>query len=157
MKTAFMASLYLPESTSSSRRILSAMYTCGLEWFVEAYGCSPTKLRDLAILRTLFLALITDLDLHTVGETLWHQFPHAGGITGLALLSESHLACHTFPEYGSICFNLFSCRPHRDWDFEVQLRRYLEAERVRVRSVEREYRDLELREQARESVSEAAS
>jgi S-adenosylmethionine decarboxylase len=111
----------------------------GVEWIVEAHGCPPGGLRDLTVLRTLFLALIDDLGLHTVGEIVWHQFPHTGGITGLALLSESHLACHTFPEHGSICLNLFSCRPRPRWDFESRLREYLGAEDVRVRDVMRDY------------------
>ncbi|MGA3043100.1 MAG: S-adenosylmethionine decarboxylase [Bryobacteraceae bacterium] len=111
----------------------------GVEWIVEAHGCPAHGLRDLGVLRTLFLQLIDDLELHTVGEILWHQFPHTGGITGLALLSESHLACHTFPEHGSICLNLFSCRPRPRWDFETRLRELLGAEEVMVRDVERDY------------------
>jgi len=104
----------------------------------------PAGLRDLALLRTLFAALIGDLGLHTVGEILWHQFPKTGGITGLALLSESHLACHTFPEHGSICLNLFSCRPRPRWDFETRLREYLGAQDVRVRDVTRDYIPVEV-------------
>jgi len=111
----------------------------GVEWIVEAHGCPPEGLRDLAVLRTLFLALIDDLELHTVGEILWHQFPNTGGITGLALLSESHLTCHTFPEHGSICLNLFSCRPRPRWDFEGRLREFLGAGEVVVRDLARDY------------------
>jgi S-adenosylmethionine decarboxylase len=111
----------------------------GVEWIVEAHGCLPGGLRDLGLLRRLFLAIIDELELHTVGEILWHQFPDTGGITGLALLSESHLTCHTFPEYGSICLNLFSCRPRPRWDFEGRLREYLGADEVTVRDVAREY------------------
>ena len=51
------------------------------------------------------------MDLHPLGKTSWHQFPNTGGITGVSLLTESHLACHTFPEYGSLCLNVFCCRP----------------------------------------------
>jgi S-adenosylmethionine decarboxylase len=111
----------------------------GVEWIVEAHGCSPDGLRDLSVLRTLFAALIDDLGLHTVGEILWHRFPDAGGITGLALLSESHLTCHTFPEHGSICLNVFSCRPRPRCDFESRLREYLGAQRTSVRDVMRDY------------------
>jgi S-adenosylmethionine decarboxylase len=111
----------------------------GVEWIVEAHGCRPDGLRDPAALRALFLALIDDLGLHTVGEILWHQFPITGGITGLALLSESHLTCHTFPEHGSICLNLFSCGPRPRWDFETGLREFLGAEVVCVRDVARDY------------------
>ena len=70
----------------------------------------------------LFARLIEGMSLHPVGEPQWHQFP-GGGITGLSLLKESHIACHTFPEYRSLCLNVFCCRPRPDWDFEAHLRR----------------------------------
>ena len=111
----------------------------GVEWIVEAHGCVPPKLSDPAALQRLFHALIHDLHLHTVGEIVWHQFPTTGGITGMALLSESHLTCHTFPEHASICLNLFCCHPRPRWDFENRLKEYLGAREVSVRDITREY------------------
>lgn len=114
----------------------------GTEWIVDAHGCSAEALRDLPCLRSLFAQIIADLGLQTVGETQWHQFPGGGGITGLCLLSESHLTCHTFPEFGSLCLNLFCCVPRKRWDFESQLKARLLATSVRVSCVERDYSNL---------------
>lgn len=111
----------------------------GIEWVVDAQGCSAESLRDLELLRRLFKKLIEDLRLRPVGATQWHQFPGSGGITGLCLLSESHLACHTFPEYGSLCLNLFCCVPREPWDFESQFEEMFSATSVQVRAVERSY------------------
>ena len=111
----------------------------GLEWLVEAFDCDPAALADTDKLRALAAALIRDLPLHPVHEPLWHQFPGAGGITGLMLLAESHLAIHTFPEHGSLTLNLFCCRPREEWDFRAYLRREFSAGEVAVRQLERPY------------------
>jgi len=111
----------------------------GIEWVVEAFGCSSQSLRDPAVLCDLFASAIREMKLRPVGETQWHQFPGTGGITGLCLLAESHLACHTFPEHGSLCLNLFCCVPRTEWDFETVLRQLFDARSVTIRRLQRPY------------------
>jgi S-adenosylmethionine decarboxylase len=111
----------------------------GIEWIVEAYGCAPDRLRDVTALQELFDGIVRALDLHPVGTALWHRFPTSGGITGVLVLSESHLACHSFPEHGTLCLNLFCCRARPDDDFERRLRERLGARTVNVRRLERPY------------------
>ena len=40
----------------------------GIEWIVEAHGCSPDRLRDLATLQLLFARMVSELDLHPCGD-----------------------------------------------------------------------------------------
>lgn len=105
----------------------------GTEWLVDAEGCSAELLRDIEAVRSVCEAVIADLGLRVVGEPMWHQFPQPGGVTGLYLLTESHLACHTFPETGLATFNLYCCRPRPPFVWEERLRTLLRASRVTVR------------------------
>jgi S-adenosylmethionine decarboxylase len=100
----------------------------------------PAALASLERLQALFDQLIAELVLHPVAKPVWHQFPDTGGITGFALLSESHLACHTFPEYGSLCLNVFCCRQRDDWRFREYLMSEFAATSVGVRRIHRSYR-----------------
>ena len=109
----------------------------GREWIVDASGCSRERLRSLESVRAVCERAIRELELQVVGQPLWRQFPEPGGVTGLYLLSESHLACHTWPELGLATFNLFSCRRRGDWPWMERLREMLGAESVSVRIAER--------------------
>jgi S-adenosylmethionine decarboxylase len=109
----------------------------GTEWLVDADGCRAEALRDLATLRRVCEQVIAGLDLHVVGTGHWHQFPGPGGVTGLYLLTESHLSVHTYPESGTATFNLYCCRPRPEWPWESRLGALLGAARVTVRRVER--------------------
>ena len=115
----------------------------GIEWIIEAHGCDRAALTNLEKLQALFAKLVAALGLHPVEEATWHAFPGTGGITGMFLLAESHIACHTFPEYQSLCLNVFCCRPRPDWDFAAYLKGRFAATSVRVRRVERPYRESE--------------
>jgi S-adenosylmethionine decarboxylase len=117
----------------------AAVGASGIEWVIEAHGCEGAGLADLPKVRALFDDLVSALDLHPVAEPLWRQFPTTGGITGLCLLAESHLACHTFPEHQSICLNVFCCHPRPDWDFAGYFEREFGATSVNVRRIERPY------------------
>jgi S-adenosylmethionine decarboxylase len=111
----------------------------GTEWIIDAHGCDRAALADPVRLQTLFDRLIDALKLTPVGPPVWHTFPPPGGVTGFVVLAESHLACHTFPEFGSICLNVFCCRPRTDVDVQPLMADVLGAARAVVRRVERAY------------------
>jgi S-adenosylmethionine decarboxylase len=65
---------------------------------------------ELAIRRAVRAAGATLLHLHL------HQFAPSGGVSGVAVLAESHLSIHTWPERGYAAIDVFMCGsagPHR--------------------------------------------
>jgi S-adenosylmethionine decarboxylase len=106
----------------------------GTEWIVDAHGCSAEALRSIGTLEALFARIIDELQLRPVSAPIWHQFPGEGGVTGVVLLSESHLSVHTFPESGFAAFNLYCCRPRPAWTWDASLGDALGARHVQVRA-----------------------
>lgn len=109
----------------------------GSEWLVEAAGCREDALRDPALLDALFSRIIADLGLQPLHAPAFHVFPEPGGITGFVMLTESHLAIHTWPEQGFVTINLYCCRPRPDWPWRARLGELLGATDVRVRVLDR--------------------
>ena len=61
----------------------------------------------------------TNAGLTVVGEH-FHTFADAGGVTGLVLLAESHLAIHTWPELNSVTLDVYVCNFRDDNSSKAQ-------------------------------------
>ena len=85
----------------------------GLHLTADLRGCpveSPL-FTDPAALRHACHAAVKAAGLTGVGE-LFHRFDQdqgGGGITGVVLLAESHLAVHTWPELGAVTLDVYVC------------------------------------------------
>jgi S-adenosylmethionine decarboxylase len=127
--------------SSPERRTAAVLTGTGTEWLVDAFDCRTDPLRSVPVFEALFAQLVGDLGLNPLSPAVWHAFPGTGGLTGLLLLSESHLACHTFPERRFAALNLYCCRPRRDWPWEERLHQALGARHVAVRKLPRGRRE----------------
>jgi spermidine synthase len=82
----------------------------GLHLTADLYDCAcpPSFLRDSAALRDACVKFATSASLTVVGDH-FHTFADAGGVTGLVLLAESHLAIHTWPELNAVTLDVYVC------------------------------------------------
>jgi len=93
----------------------------GLHLTADLSGCpsdpgnpaTHAAMADPAALRTLCLQTVADAGLYAVGD-LFHRFPAPGGVTGVVLLAESHLAVHTWPELGAVTLDVYVCNMEAD-------------------------------------------
>lgn len=89
----------------------------GLHLTADLRGCPVERppMTDLEALRQACLEAAARAGLTAVGE-LFHRFApaaagpgSAGGITGVVLLAESHVAVHTWPELGAATLDVYVC------------------------------------------------
>ena len=109
----------------------------GVEYLVDIYGCDPDLLRSRERLDAIMSRLISEVGVRPIRDPLWQVFPAPGGITGLWLLAESHLAVHTYPETQFAAINLYCCGSPRPWAWESHLCEWFGAEHVDVRTLDR--------------------
>lgn len=72
------------------------------------------------------------------GATLLHIHTHKfspQGVSGVAVLAESHISVHTWPEIGYGAFDVFMCGDATPWKSVEVLRQAFEAGEVRVREL----------------------
>ena len=86
-----------------------AIQPVGRHLLADLCGLAPETLRDEKALAALLEASLWAAGFTVLG-TNQHKFTTGGcGVTGVALLSESHAAFHTYPEYGYMALDVFSC------------------------------------------------
>jgi S-adenosylmethionine decarboxylase proenzyme len=107
----------------------------GRHILAEFYDCAPGILNDPdAIEREMNEAAAVSGA--TIVQSVFHMFsPH--GVSGVVVVAESHLAVHTWPEFGYAAVDYFTCG---EVDTESAIRHLKDkfgAERVTFRVVER--------------------
>lgn len=79
----------------------------GRHILVEFYNCNPDILKDPKLIEKFMneAALIANA---TIVNSVFHHF-NPYGVSGAVIISESHLAIHTWPEYGYASVDVFTC------------------------------------------------
>ncbi len=82
----------------------------GLHLTADLSGCdtSLAAMTEPGALRALCVGAVEHAGLDPVGE-LFHAFPPPGGVTGVVLLAESHVAVHTWPELAAVTLDVYVC------------------------------------------------
>ena len=87
----------------------------GRHVLAEVYGCSFDILNDVKKVEEIMVnaALEAGAELR---EVVFHKFSPQG-VSGVVVISESHLAIHTWPELGYAAVDVFTCGDRvNPWD-----------------------------------------
>lgn len=83
------------------------MNALGRHLLLELKDCNAEVLNDLDLLKSCLRDAAQKIGATVVNEC-FHEFsPH--GISGVLVISESHLCIHTWPEYGYAAVDIFTC------------------------------------------------
>lgn len=79
----------------------------GCHLILEMWDCDKEVLGDVERIKEVVRRAASQARA-TIIEVLCHEFSPSG-ITGVALLAESHLTIHTWPEHGYAAADIFTC------------------------------------------------
>lgn len=110
---------------------MDKLQALGKHILAEFYDCDVNRINDEKFLEELFVNTATEAGA-TVINSSFHKFsPH--GVSGVVVISESHLTIHTWPEYGYCAVDIFTCGDRIDNNLCLaKLRDKLESKRHSV-------------------------
>ncbi|MBW1992739.1 MAG: adenosylmethionine decarboxylase [Deltaproteobacteria bacterium] len=86
----------------------------GYHLMLELYGCDQDKINSRKFLHKLVKSAVKIAGLTNLGSR-FHQF-EPQGVTGFTLLAQSHISLHTWPEFGYLVLDIFTCGDHQQAD-----------------------------------------
>ncbi len=95
-----------------------------------------TRLTDIAFIESAMRGAATACGA-TVLDVKLHQFGENGGITGVALLAESHISIHTWPEINYAALDVFVCGVCDAQKAVESLKSYFKPLRFKVTNISR--------------------
>ena len=85
----------------------TAHFPIGHHYIVEASGCDPKVIGSVEKVQQILVRAAEIAGAH-VWSISFNKFPPMG-VSGVVVISESHLTIHTWPERGEAAVDLFTC------------------------------------------------
>jgi len=124
------------------------MNALGRHVLAEVYGCNRSILNDVEKVQRIMVEAALKAGAE-IREVAFHKFsPH--GVSGVVVISESHLAVHTWPEYGYAAVDVFTCGERVDpWVAATAIVREFQASRYTATETMRGiFEDIDMEKQA---------
>ena len=99
----------------------------GQHVLVELYGCNSELLDNVSSIEQIMCDAAERSKATIINVSFHHFSPY--GVSGVVVIQESHLAIHTWPEYGYAAIDVFTCGNTVDpWVAYAYLKEALQAE-----------------------------
>lgn len=112
------------------------MNSLGTQHIAEFIECRKTFLNDPQKLEQIIKNAIEYSELH-FEKIITHKF-NPVGVTLLAIISESHIGLHTYPEAGHLSLDIFTCsHPNKQLKLIEYLKKVLKPKSVKIAEITR--------------------
>ncbi len=94
------------------------MDTVGRHIIMDLWECNPELLKRKEDVERIMVEAAQRADAD-IREVVFHQF-EPDGVSGIVVISESHLSIHTFPEHGYASVDVYTCgdmNPHVSMEY----------------------------------------
>lgn len=106
----------------------------GTHLVLELWGCS--NLNSHEVVERALRDVVEAIDVTLLDLKIYPFSPQ--GITGAAIVAESHIIIHTWPEHGYAAIDIFTCGQERDLERAVEaLREHFLPERIQAMNMVR--------------------
>ncbi len=105
-------------------------------YLIELYQCDSKLLKDSKFLKNLMKNVIEVSGATEVGNIFYEFSPH--GVSGVVLISESHISIHTWPEHNYAAVDFFTCNKSVKIELAYQeLIKELKVQKPSIKKIER--------------------
>jgi S-adenosylmethionine decarboxylase len=112
------------------------METKGMHLILELSGCDREIINDIEKVRQVLTeaAIVANAE---ILETVFHKFSPQG-VSGVVVISESHLSIHTWPEKGYAAIDIYTCGKHTmPWEAYKFIKKQFKANKIYLTSLQR--------------------
>ena len=107
----------------------------GQHFVIDAFECEVNLLDQADLLKELLTKAVTDLGMEIL-STYFHSFTPQG-VTGVIVISTSHISIHTWPEHGYAALDLYTCGDQEIWPILRELLVKMKATHASVYEIAR--------------------
>jgi S-adenosylmethionine decarboxylase len=106
----------------------------GTHLVLELWGCS--NLNSMEIVEQALRDIVAAIDVTLLDLRIYPFSPQ--GVTGAAIVAESHIMIHTWPEHGYAAIDIFTCGRERDLDGAIDaVREHFTPDRIQAMNMVR--------------------
>ncbi|MCT4663653.1 MAG: adenosylmethionine decarboxylase [Flavobacteriales bacterium] len=103
---------------------------------IDFYDCSYSVINSVEKITEIMEGIAKYMGLHIVNTTI-HAFSPIG-VSGVVVIEESHIAVHTWPEYGFVAIDFFTCNQTVEiLKAKAWLKEQLESQKEEIQEIKR--------------------